>query len=125
MQLTIKEALEIAQVLPKLIKEKIPIEEAYLLSNTVVQLNDELRAFDSIRFKLIEEFGERDENNDLINEDNQYKIKDMEKFNEAYEKIVSKEIEIDHEPLSVGLFGSAEITIADMLSLKPLFKASD
>jgi len=84
-----------------------------------------LRAFDSIRFKLIEEFGERDENNDLINEDNQYKIKDMEKFNEAYEKIVSKEIEIDHEPLSVGLFGSAEITIADMLSLKPLFKASN
>ena len=122
MKMTIGEALNIVQNLPKLLDEKIPIDKAYQLGETVVQLNDKLRAFETVRFKLIEKYGEKDENGKLVDNDGQYKITDTKAFGEEYDKIASKEIEIDHEVISIKSLGDVGMTTRDMMPLRTLFK---
>ena len=122
MKITIGEALNIVQALPKLLDKEIPIEKALQLGETVVQLNDKLRAFETLRFKLIEKYGEKDENGKLVDNDGQYKIGDTEAFGEEYDKIASKEIEIDHEVISIKSLGKVGMTTRDMMPLRALFE---
>lgn len=122
MELTLGEALNIAKVLPGLLEKEIPVVAALQLSRAVDQINDELRSFDKVRTKLVEKYGKRDEDGNLVHKDQQYEIADIPSFNEEYEKLTGQKIEIQYEQIPIEDLGDIKIATNAMLGLGILFK---
>ena len=124
MKLTLGEALDMAKALPTLLDKEIPVRPAYWLGRAVDQINSKLKAFEAVRFKLIEKYGEKDSDGKLINEDGQYKIADTDGFNKEYSDIIGEEIEIEHNQISVEDLGDIKIASSAMIGLGKLLKDS-
>ena len=115
MKLTLGEALSIAKELPALLGKDIPIRYALQLSRAIDQINGELRAFETIRTKLIDKYGEKDEDGNLVHEGQQYQIADLAGFNKEYKELVSQEIEISYEPILVEDLGDIKIAASALV----------
>lgn len=122
MKLTLGEAMNMAQALPALLDKEIPAKAAYWLSRATDQLQSELKAFETARFKLIEKWGERDAGGELINTDNQFKITDTEAFTKEYDEIASQEFEIKYEPIFIESLGDINVSVKTLMGLGRLLK---
>jgi len=123
MKVTLGEALTMVQWLPKLIDKEIEFKQAYWLGRATDQLQNELRAFEKARFKLIEKYGKKDKDGELIEKDGKYNITDTDAFQKDFDEIADMEIEIKYEPISVDEFEGTKISAEVLLGLGRLIAA--
>lgn len=126
MKIKLIDAINMAQALPALLDKDIPAKSAYWLSRVVDQLQGELKAFETARFKLIEKYGEKDSEGNLVketvNELDQYKIENVEEFSKEFDEIANQEIEIKYEPISISELGDIDISVKTLMGLGDLLK---
>lgn len=123
MKVTLGEALTMVQFLPKLLDKEIEFKQAYWLGRATDQLQNELRAFEKARFKLIEKYGKKDKDGELIEKDGKYNITDTDAFQKDFDEIANIEIEIKYEPISVDKFEGTKISAEVLLGLGKLIAA--
>ena len=83
-------------VLSKLTNMELPIRLSYAISKNITKIDRELVAYNKEREKLIEKYGEKDEEGKLkTKEDGTINILDIESFNKDLKEILDIETEVD------------------------------
>lgn len=83
-------------VLSKLTNMELPIKLSYAISKNITKIDRELTAYNKEREKLINKYGEKDEEGNLkTKEDGTINILDIESFNRDLKEILEIETEVD------------------------------
>ena len=83
-------------VLNKLTNMELPIKLSYAISKNITKINRELVVYNKERQKLIEKYGEKDEESKLkTKEDGTINILDIDSFNKDLKEILEIETEVD------------------------------
>jgi len=118
MEFTIKEILEMKDVLQKVIYAEVPIKTAFRISRFVKSIQIELESFEKIRMKLLQKYGEKEENGQQIS------IKDPEKqklFSDEIQKVLAENIDIDFLPVKIEELGNdIKISAVELLRLEKI-----
>lgn len=118
MKVSVKQILEGQQVVGKMLDSKLPAATAFKFGRLVSKVDNELKLFDTQRLKLIEQYGEKVD-------ENQYKIKEehSEVFNHEMSALLAVEIDLDANQISISELGEIEITPRELLKLDWLIVA--
>ena len=105
----------------------LPVKTSYWLARTATQLQPEVEAFEESRKKLLEQFGEHNEDGALVADDaGLVSFDDFDGFKAAFEELGEQEFEIKMEPLTLDGFagkdGTALISTEIMAGLLPLIE---
>jgi len=122
MKLMLGSLTNIIQGISAIVNEKIPIKTSYWLTRNADKITSEVKFMEKSRQKLLDIHAEKDKDGKIIlNEDKQsYKIKDAKKFQEEFAKLASTEIDIDLKTFKLDDFGKVDISINDLVRLKPI-----
>lgn len=83
-------------VLSKLTNMELPIKLSYAISKNITKIDRELTTYNKERQKLIEKYGEKDEEGNLeTKEDGTINILDIDSFNNDLKEILDIETELD------------------------------
>jgi len=104
--------------LSKLIDKEIPVNTAFRLNKLVKSIDEYLTEIEEYRVKLINQFGEKNE------EKNQIEVppKKMKDFSQQMNELLNEEVEIDFKPININMFGdNLMLSTKDLMVLEKLF----
>lgn len=122
-KMTLEDVMAVVPALQELSNKSFSGATTFKIARLIRELNKELETFDKERMKLIEKYGERDENGEFIQqENNSVKIKDdcIEICNQEIVGLFKTEIEINAERIPIEVFGETEMTPAQAMNLEPI-----
>ena len=110
--MTLSQILNAAPVLTKLTSQTFSGAATFKIARLLKALDKEITTFEETRTKMIQIYGEKDENGMLIEKDGQIHVMvdKIEIFNKEIESLLKSEIEINSEKLSIDYFDNIEMT---------------
>lgn len=109
------------EALQKLAKTELKAKLAWQVSKLLKAAEQEIQIFNDTRMSVIKKYGEKDENGELITDDNgNCKISDnnLILFNTELNELLSNEVEINANKLNINDFGDINFTPSEMASLE-------
>lgn len=121
MKLKFFEIKRFVDIYEKIKNTTLPIKVGYKLAKLAVQCQKEMDIYQSQLNKIIQEYGARDENGQLIQTENGDGIKIKEdKIQECQEKLnelSTLEIEINESPISIEALENVELSLDEIGAL--------
>lgn len=121
MKLKFYEIKRFVDIYEKIKNTTLPIKVGYKLAKLAVQCQKEMDIYQSQLNKIIQEYGARDENGQLIQTENGDGIKIKEdKIQECQEKLnelSTLEIEINESPISIEALENVELSLDEIGAL--------
>ena len=121
-KVTIADLLNSTETLQKLSQKDFKAKLAWSIARLLKSAEAEIQSFNETRMNLIKKYGEKDENGELITDDNgNCKIPNanMVEFNDELKDMLDAEVEINANKLSIDLLEDIEFTPSDMAVLEP------
>ena len=121
-KVTIADLLNSTETLQKLSQKDFKAKLAWSIARLLKSAEAEIQSFNETRMNLIKKYGEKDENGELITDDNgNCKIPNanMVEFNDELKDMLDTEVEINANKLSIDLLEDIEFTPSDMAVLEP------
>ena len=119
MKLTNRKIVNDANLLGNLTHKQLPIKVSYAIAKNISKIEKELEIYNKERQKLIDKYCLKDEEGNLIDENNQFKIADgnLEAWNKDMNELLDIEIDINiHKFTKDDLFNSnCDITPAELM----------
>ena len=119
MKLTNRKIVNDANLLGNLTHKQLPIKVSYAIAKNISKIEKELEIYNKERQKLIDKYCLKDEEGNLIDENNQFKIDDgnLEAWNKDMNELLDIEIDINiHKFSKDDLFNSnCNITPAELM----------
>ena len=119
MKLTNRKIVNDANLLGNLTHKQLPIKVSYAIEKNISKIEKELEIYNKERQKLIDKYCLNDEEGNLIDENNQFKIADgnLESWNKDMNELLDIEIDINiHKFSKDDLFNSnCNITPAELM----------
>ena len=119
MKLTNRKIVNDANLLGNLTHKQLPIKVSYAIAKNIYKIEKELEMYNKERQKLIDKYCLKDEEGNLIDENNQFKIADgnLESWNKDMNELLDIEIDINiHKFSKDDLFNSnCNITPAELM----------
>lgn len=111
-------------VLSKLTQMELPIKLSYALSKNITKIDRELTVYNKERQKLIEKYGEKDEEGKLkTKEDGTINILDIDSFNKDLKEILEIETEVDIHVIDLEKVNAdINITPGELIIVDYMFK---
>jgi hypothetical protein len=111
-------------VLSKLTQMELPIKLSYALSKNITKIDRELTVYNKERQKLIEKYGEKDEEGKLkTKEDGTINILDIDSFNKDLKEILEIETEVDIHVIDLEKVNvDINITPGELMVIDYMFK---
>lgn len=111
-------------VLSKLINMELPIKLSYAFSKNITKIDRELEVYNKERQRLIEKYGEKDEEGKLkVKEDGNINILDVDNFNKDIKEILEIETDIDIHVIDLDSVNEdIKITPGDLIVIDYMFK---
>lgn len=122
---SIREILNSAEIMQKLSKRQFKGKVAFQIARILRYIDEELKSFNEARSNLIEVYGERDESDNLVmDENNNYKIqKDkITELNQEIEELLNTSIQINADAINMKNIENEDFTPADILLLEPFIE---
>lgn len=122
---SVREILNSAEVMQKLSKRQFKGKVAFQIARILRYIDEELKSFNEARSNLIEVYGERDESDNLVmDENNNYKIqKDkITELNQEIEELLNTSIQINADAINMKDIENEDFTPADILLLEPFIE---
>ena len=112
------------EVLSKLTNMELPIKFSYALSKNIIKIDRELEAYNKERQKLIEKYGEKDEQGKIkTKEDGTINILDIDSFNKDLKEILEIETEVDIHLIDLeSINADIKITPGELMIIDYMFK---
>lgn len=110
--MTMSQILNAAPVLTKLAGQTFSGAATFKIARLLKALDKEITIFEETRTKMIQTYGEKDENDILIEKDGQIHVMPdkIETFNNEINALLKSEVEINSEKLSIDYFENIELT---------------
>ena len=118
----IENLLNSVDTLQKLSQKDFKAKLAWQVARLLKSAEAEIQSFNETRMNLIRKYGEKDENGELITDENgNCKIipEDIETFTNELNELITSEVEINANKLDINLFGDIDFTPSDMAALEP------
>lgn len=117
MKIKLKEIINQADNIGKLSEMKLPIKASYRINRIISKILPDIKQYNEKRLEVIKELGIADEKNPEV-----YNVpkEKLPEFTKQIEELLSIEVEIDLEPISIIELG--EINIEPALLVEWLFK---
>ena len=111
-EINVSTLINCTQALNELIKKPLKIRTAYKIARLAREVSKELELFNNTKNSLIQKYGEHDENNNLITENNSYKIREdkRKEFVEEYQDMMQQTIQLNIEPITLKELENEEFT---------------
>ena len=111
-------------VLSKLTNMELPIKLSYAFSKNITKIDRELTVYNKERQKLIEKYGEKDEEGKLkTKEDGTINILDIDSFNKDLKEILEIETEVDIHLIELDKVNvDVNITPGELMIVDYMFK---
>lgn len=111
-------------VLSKLTNLELPIKLSYAFSKNITKIDAELKAYNMERAKLLNNYGEKDEEGNLKqNEKGEVNILDIENFNKDVVELLKCESEIDIHLIDLESINTdIQITPGELMVIDYMFK---
>ena len=120
-KIKIQDLLNSTEALQKLAQTSLKARPAFYVSKMLKAADKEIQEFNETRMNLIKKYGEKDENGELITDENQNcKIPDAEiaTFSEELNELVNTEVEINANKLKIEDLENVDFTPNDMSVLE-------
>ena len=121
-KLTINELLNSTEILQKLASKELKARLALEVARMLKSAEKEIQDFNEVRMKLINKYGEKDENGELItDEKGNCKIMqdEIKNFSSELNDLVGTEVEINANKLKIEQIENLDFTPAEMSMLEP------
>lgn len=118
----IEDLLNSVETLQKLAQKDFKAKLAWQVARLLKSAEAEIQSFNETRMNLIKKYGEKDENGELItDEQGNCKIipESVETFTNELNELIKSEVEINAHKLDINLFGDIDFTPSDMAALEP------
>jgi hypothetical protein len=105
--------------LTKLIEKEIPVSIAFRLNKLVKSIDEHLVEIEEFRVKLINTYGERNE------EKNQMEVpaNKMKDFTQEMNTLLNETVELDITPININSFGDdLKLSTRDLMMLEKIFE---
>lgn len=111
-------------VLSKLTNLELPIKLSYAFSKNITKIDTELKAYNIEREKLLNKYGEKDEEGKLkLSEKGEVNILDRENFNKDVAELLKCESEIDIHLIDLeSIDTDIKITPGELMIIDYMFK---
>jgi len=111
-------------VLSKLTNLELPIKLSYAFSKNITKIDAELKAYNMEREKLLNKYGEKDEEGKLkLSEKGEVNILDRENFNKDVAELLKCESEIDIHLIDLeSIDTDIKITPGELMIIDYMFK---
>lgn len=111
-------------VLSKLTNLELPIKLSYAFSKNIIKIDAELKAYNIEREKLLNKYGEKDEEGKLkLSEKGEVNILDRENFNKKIAELLQCESEIDIHLIDLEKIDTEiKITPGELMIIDYMFK---
>lgn len=111
-------------VLNKLTNMELPIKLSYAFSKNITKIDRELTAYNKERQKLVEKYGEKDEEGNLkTKKDGTINILDIDSFNKDLKEILDIETEVDIHLIDLEkVDADINITPGELIVIDYMFK---
>lgn len=117
MKITLKTVQGVTNTLNKLLSTSLPVVGSFKVLRLAKQLVDVQNDLESQRVKLVEKYGEKNENGGFsVTEQN------MEPFKTEFSSLLETEVEVLFEPFSISLLGDVKLTPIELMVLEPFLK---
>lgn len=106
----------------------LPVKLAYAIAANAEAVAGALKAYNEARQKLVEQFAKKDEEGNLLVEDEQYVIDDNDGWNEAVRELFEAEAEVNVTTVSLKELAKCDesefdsLTVAEMAVLNFMIK---
>lgn len=120
-KLTIADLVNSTEALQKLAGMELKAKLAFQVSRVLKAADKEIQAFNETRMSLIKKNGEKDENGELITDENgNCKIppENIEEFSKELNDLLKDEVEINANKLKIDDLGEIEFTPAEITQLE-------
>lgn len=117
--------LNSTETLQKLSQKELKARLALSIARLLKEAEREIQNFNEVRMNLIKKYGEKDENGELITDDNgNCKIvpDGVEVFSKELNEAISTEIEINANKLRIDDLDNLDFTPSDMAVLEPFIE---
>lgn len=121
----IKELLEAVDSMNKLVEKPLRFKLAYKIARIARVVNDEIQAYETARNKLIEQYAERDENNQIIKTKDGNITVDKDKRNDflvELEELYNTDIDLNVEPIYGEELENLDFTPLEINGMLPFIK---
>ena len=118
----INDLLNSVETLQKLSNQNFKAKLAWQVARLIRAAESELQTFNDTRLNLIRKYGEKDENGDLLtDENNNYKIipDKANDFSNELNELANSEVEINAKKLDFALLEDLDFTPVEMAVLEP------
>ncbi len=118
MLVTMEKIYSSIDVFKKLMAQELPLNVSYQFTQLLKNLNTHFNVLETTRLELVKKFGEKQENGEtrVVGDD------DKKSFLDEFNELLSKEVEIDWEPISLETMGNkVTLTIPDLNRISFLF----
>lgn len=97
---------------------------AYKIGKITIALEEEIQSLQSARFNIIKKYGAKDENGQLIINDNQYTIDpgNIEAANNELQELMDMEINLNVNKIKLDELEKYDITPIKMIALMPFIE---
>lgn len=121
--MTLSEVLRAVPSLREISTKNFPGATTFKIARLIRELDKEIQLFEAERSKIAQKYGEKDENGNIIPQENgTVKITEgkIQECNDELNALFETELEINAEKLPVGIFDSIEMTPAQAMDLESI-----
>lgn len=121
---TLNEILNASPILSTIAQKPINGADAFKIARLLREVDKEITTFDETRKTLIDKYGARDDEGELVVEENTIKIKDdcIDDYNQAVTTMLMNEVTINANPLSMDSLSALTITPQQALMIEKFFE---
>ena len=98
----------------------MPARTAFKVARLIRELDKENEMFDKQRIDIVTRYAKRNENGDMVEENNQVLIDDdkMQQFQDEFNALLDTEVEVNAEKLDIEDLGDIELTPKQIMNLE-------
>lgn len=109
----------------KIMRQSFKGSLAFKIARLARELDKEMQTFNAERQKIIQKYGEKDENGELIIDEKgliNFDKTNLKEINEEFNSLLNTELEINADKLPMDSIDSFEITPQEIISIESFFE---
>lgn len=118
-QISVSTLINCTEAINELIRKPLKTKTAYKIARLAREISRELELFNTTKDALVEKYGEHDENDKLVIENNTYKIREdaRDEFVKEYKEMMEQSINLNVEPISLKELEDERFTPQEISSI--------
>lgn len=122
MKLKTNEITGIYNALSQLMDKEIGFGTACKMAKAIRELEPIVKLYEQKQSELIQAYGEKDDNGELIHTDNQYRIGNIQEFTKKLNEVSGADVEVDIPTIATNELDELKVTPALVLALDKIIE---